>query len=535
VRLPRLLCAASLAVLATVPVVAGSAGTASAGAGTGVTVTGTVDVLAVDTAGAAGAHDRHDDDHGDELVTRTVVAVGNRLVPLPAHLSGGLTSGDTVSLVLDAAPAGAPATAAPVLSVTELPRRVARADAGVVGRHTLTVLPVHWGGPDTATVTSLGALARETAGYWSEQSGGRIQVATSVRGWARIADPGSCDSDALYTSALAAHRIAAPASRLHHVLVYFPRRADCKWAGLGSIRGSLMWSNGWQLADVVAHEFGHNLGLGHAGTATCTGPRGRVSLSAGCTVAEYADGADVMGSATRMRSGNLNAALADHLGLARAVTASTTERTVVDVAPLAQTSAVRAVRVAVPGGTVVISLRPATGRDVRRPAWAGVQVHLRTATSTPRSRLLDMQPWGSAAFRSPALPVNAVWAVPGGGVSVRVTRLSTASARVEVVPVAGDRTPPTPPVLTPGTLTGTLSGGGVVGWSTARDAGTGVAGYRVLLDGVPLAHLAPTARSMRLPALPAGRHVLRVLAVDAAGNASSATSPGAYVYGSPRA
>lgn len=531
-RLPRLLCAASLAVLAAVPVVAGPVGAASAGTGGTETVTGTVDVLAVDTADA---HDEHAGEDDERLVTRTVVASGNRLVSLPTHLTTGLTSGDRVVVTLGAARAGAPASSAPVLAVTELPGRVARAETGILGRHTLTVLPVHWGKPDGATVASLGALARETAGYWSEQSAGRIRVLSSVRGWARIADPRSCDSDALYTSALAAHRVAAPTSRLQHVLIYFPRRADCKWAGLGSIRGSLMWSNGWQLADVVAHEFGHNLGLGHAGTATCTGPRGRVSLSPGCAVAEYADGADVMGSASRMRSGNLNAALADHLGLARAVTASTTQRTVVDVAPLAQTSAVRAVRVAVPGGTVLLSLRPATGRDVRRPTWAGVQVHLRTATSPPRSRLLDMQPWNSAAFGSPALPLNAVWAVPGGGVSVRVTRLSTASARIEVVPVAGDRTAPSPPVLSPGTRTGTLSGGAVVGWSAARDAGTGVAAYRVLLDGVPLAHLGATARSMRLPALPAGRHVLRVLAVDGAGNTSSARSPGAYVYGSPRA
>jgi hypothetical protein len=529
VRLSRLLCAASLAVLAAVPVVAGSASAASTSTPDGTTVIGTVQVLAVD---AAGGHDRHGEVHEDELVTRTVVAVGDRLVPVPARHAAGLTSGDTVGLALGAAPAGAPGTSAPVLSVTELPRRAARADGGVLGRHTLTVLPVHWGRPDTATTASLGALARETAGYWSEQSAGRIRIAPSVRGWARIADPGSCDPDALYTSALAAHRVAAPTSRLQHVLVYFPRRADCSWAGLGSIRGSLMWSNGWQLADVVAHEFGHNLGLGHAGTATCTGPRGRVPLSAGCTISEYADGADVMGSATRMRSGNLNAALADHLGLARAVTASTTERTVVDVAPLARTDAVRAVRVAVPAGTVVISLRPATGRDVRRPAWAGVQVHLRTTASTPRTRLLDMQPWNATAFGSPALPANAVWVVPGGGVSVRVTRLSTASARVEVVPVAGDRTAPTPPVLSPGTRTGTLSGGGVVGWSAARDTGTGVAAYRVLLDGAPLAHLPPTARSMRLPALAAGRHVLRVVAVDAAGN-TSAAGPGAYVHGSP--
>jgi subtilisin family serine protease len=61
-------------------------------------------------------------------------------------------------------------------------------------------------------------------------------------------------------------------------------------------------------------------------------------------------------------------------------------------------------------------------------------------------------------------------------------------------------------------------------WTPSADAVSGVAGYRVLLDGAGVATVPPGARSARVRLTP-GRHTWNVLSADAAGNeSSSATS-----------
>jgi hypothetical protein len=151
-----------------------------------------------------------------------------------------------------------------------------------------------------------------------------------------------------------------------------------------------------------------------------------------------------------------------------------------------------------------------------------VQVHLRTAAPSVSTRLLDMQPWSASAFRSPALAPYAVWPVPGAGLSVRVTRVTATGARVEIVPTGQDAVRPSAPALLSPSTGAHLAGAVRVRWSGARDSGSGVAAYTVLLNGVPVARTAPSARSAVLRSVPDGTHRLQVQAVDAAGNASPA-------------
>lgn len=313
--------------------------------------------------------------------------------------------------------------------------------AGALGTHTLTVLPVHWAGTDGTTTATLRNLATSTAQYWSEQSAGRIAVQTQVREWAAIADPGSCDPNVIFSRALAAHGVAAPTAG-QHVLVYFPARSDCGgWAGLASIGGGYVWVNGAPNADVFAHEFGHNLGLGHADKATCYSGGYRIALanplSSACTLNVYGDRADVMGIATSSATGNLNTALADYLGLATVSRASANAVTTVDLAPLASTTALRSVSIQLSStDSIYVDFRPATGRDVRMPAWAGVQVHYRTLNATygyPTTYLLDMKAPSTATFSSVALPVGAAWAVPNTNLVVSVASVGS-TARVSVGP-----------------------------------------------------------------------------------------------------
>jgi hypothetical protein len=80
---------------------------------------------------------------------------------------------------------------------------------------------------------------------------------------------GACDYSTWATAADAAAQAAGVnLSQYAHKVYVFPRVNGCGWAGLGTIGGnpSRAWIATCDLADVYAHELGHNLGLHHAST-----------------------------------------------------------------------------------------------------------------------------------------------------------------------------------------------------------------------------------------------------------------------------
>lgn len=439
-----------------------------------VTVTGTIVQVAVERGHPALEEADHAEDEGlaDGLVVETFVDVDGSYIDVPEELAPDAATGTEIELTLAVegdlsedeavaaaadgdsrtaqlveaqvvevqADAGAPTGAAGVDGAVAAGQTDALAQAVTAGARRLIVLPVHFGTPDGATTTSITEVVTRVRTYWSDQSGGAVAIQPDVRGWKTVADPG-CDTSALMTRALAAHGVSAPAyGSTDHVLVYFPRRSSCgTWAGMAAIDGNTIWINGVMTTDVVAHEFGHNLGLGHANTATCSAGGARTALAAplaqACTLTEYGDRADVMGIGTSAYPGSISSGFADFLGFGTIHRPAPFTTTTVDLTALREgPGGTRGVAVPVLEGTVYLSFRPNLSPDTRQPAWAGVQAHLRTMNTRygyPTTYLLDMKPTTPTPFSSPSLAAGASWQVPGTATVIKVESVGT-TARISV-------------------------------------------------------------------------------------------------------
>lgn len=145
--------------------------------------------------------------------------------------------------------------------------------------------------------------------FFKENSHQQTWLNGSVFGWHMAPFNKTCDMTAVETYAKqAATAAGADLSGYTRFVYMFPRNTACSWAGLALMGGnpSNAWINGYFDLNVVGHELGHNLGLNHAHGLDCDAG----SLTGNCTVLDYGDGADLMGS----RPGHFNAFEKEYLG-----------------------------------------------------------------------------------------------------------------------------------------------------------------------------------------------------------------------------
>lgn len=100
-------------------------------------------------------------------------------------------------------------------------------------------------------------------------------------------------------------------SGYNNVMMFFNWVSACKWAGVGTLGTPTppntvpssqltTWYNGYMDPRVTSHELGHNFGAHHANAYRCTEngtPVAYSAIASNCTVAEYGDYLDAMGSA----------------------------------------------------------------------------------------------------------------------------------------------------------------------------------------------------------------------------------------------
>jgi hypothetical protein len=283
---------------------------------------------------------------------------------------------------------------------------------------------------------------------------GKINADGDVFGWYTIAcdsDPAtstpSCTSCDYWNWAAFARSAAAvdgfAAANYNYVIYAFPQHGACPWWGLA---GGGAWINGSYQLRVVGHELGHLFGLSHAASYSCTDANGQaVAISQTCTINEYGDPFDIMGSAAYHVNGF-------HKGLLGWLAPSNTQDVTTDgvytLAPLEYASSgvqvLRLPRDLDASGNATkyyyIEFRQPFGFDnfgASAPVVNGVSIRLAPPYVVPaytslRPLLIDTTPASGGGFADAPLLAGRTFEDAITGIAVTTASVSASGAAVEV-------------------------------------------------------------------------------------------------------
>lgn len=323
--------------------------------------------------------------------------------------------------------------------------------------HIVSVVPK---GVNAAPVSgpTLRAQVAATSQYWSQQSDGGVTFSVAQVG-ASYTSAYRCGEDVFRFWNEAANRLRYREGANKHLVIVFPRAAlasRCDY-GLASV-GSGVNAGGVALVSdttwpVLAHEMGHNLGLGHAKVLRSRSQDVNLgSIPSGSRITDYGDPYDVMAASAPDRAGMLSTVQAANVGLmqAPALTEVRSGTRKVTLSPLSSMRGVRGVKATDPvtGEEYFVEYRTRSGLDARlyRNMAAGVRV-LKTDPTEHESRgsvVMDATPSTSDADLAWGIPAAKTFTSRSGALRITVGAQSGTSATVTVAvsarhPAAGAR------------------------------------------------------------------------------------------------
>lgn len=296
-----------------------------------------------------------------------------------------------------------------------------------------------------------------------ENSYGMASLTGDVYGWYTIpVNSTVCDTLGISTYALqAAVADGANLALYNQYIFLFPQMQACPFSGGSTIGGTpaKAWINSdWLSLGTVAHELMHGLGLYHSHSLDC----GDTVLGNNCTVSDYGDSFDILGS---MMSVHTNLYQKERAGWVQPqlVTSSGTYH----IDPYETLGGVKGLKILkstdpFTGERIYyyIEKRTSFGYDVLLANYlnpmTGVVVHTASDTNPNKSYLLDMTP-ATASWWDPALTVGQTYSDLDIGLTITVLEAdgTGATVRVDITNTPTPTDTPTPTATATGMFTST--------------------------------------------------------------------------------
>jgi hypothetical protein len=390
----------------------------------------------------------------------------------------------------------------------------APAIAVVSGEQSLLVIRATWGPKPFATEEVNDVLGKVDA-FFRVSSFGRMSFRSTLTPWVRaFAEAPACNPLTIAYPADDAARAAGYDPAAYDRIVYLFPKTECAWAG--SRWGKRALLNGTLTVANTAHELGHTFGLPHAQSWSCV-PRP-------CGLVNYGDPYDTMGSGT----GDFNSYEKSLLGWITRVTHAS-RPAVYTLAPVeAPSKQAQGLIVTTTRNRYWFELRrdPVRSENSVLPMAGGLMVHAGPSPTVAPGK-------SSFGDLSNALIMDPVgrgrpWLQTGdsfgerGAFRVQVLRKAGSSGRLRFA--WADRTAPRKPAIEFPEAHVRRWANEAVTWHDSLERGSGIAEYRVSIDGAPAASVTqsiyPELNAARIAGLPRGAHTVTIVAIDRAGNRS---------------
>lgn len=265
---------------------------------------------------------------------------------------------------------------------------------------------------------------------------GKNSANGEVYGWYTIPNStATCDYSGWGTAARnAATSAGVDLSGYTQIVHMFPNTSSCGWAGLAYLPGRDSYINGYLNLGVISHELGHSFGSHHASSYSCTEGGSRVPISSTCTLSEYGDPFDTMGSGGGKHFNNFNKG---RMGIYDPVnTQDITASGTYTVYPIEHTSNnVKSLRILRDSRYYYIEYRQPFGFDnfsSTNPVVKGVTIRLApNYTSVVQSWLVDTVA-STTTFSDAPLQLDQTFTDAAKGITIKTVGTTSTSAQVEI-------------------------------------------------------------------------------------------------------